>query len=141
MARYVLANPCITMLTLRLDAAGTAIAAAACASSSSPLRPTRDARISDLSETTCESYGATGAACPGYGTAAGQKYQTETDCKRDLAKMAGVLWPADKCGGGRINPDRYMTCESNAEALAYSTGATSLIDANSAIDGCQSSKV
>jgi len=129
------------MLTLRLLVAGTAIAAAACASSSSPLRPTRDARISDLSETTCERYGDPGAACPGYGTSTGQRYQTKTDCKRDLAKMAGVLWPADKCGAGRINPDRYASCEDSAEAFAYSTGATSLTDGISALDGCQSSKV
>lgn len=129
------------MLTLRLFAAGAAIAAAACASSSSPLRPTRDARISDLSETACERYGDTGAACPGYGTAAGQKYQTKADCKRDLAEMAGLLWPADKCGGGRINPDRYMTCENSAEAFAYATGAKSLTDGVAALDGCQSSKV
>jgi hypothetical protein len=129
------------MNTSSLLTAATAAVLVACASSSSPLRPTRDSRISDLSDAACDKYADKGAGCPGYGTAPGQTYKTTADCKRALANAAGMLWPADTCGEGRIRPDRYASCEDRVESYRCPTGAVSFLEGISALEGCQSSKV
>ena len=129
------------MHTPTLITAGTAAVLVACASSSSPLRPTRDSRISDLSEAACDKYSDTSAGCPGYGTAPGQRYRTTADCKRDFANAAGTLWPADKCGEGRISPDRYASCEDRVESYTCPAGVVSFLEGISALEGCQPSKV
>ena len=129
------------MNTPTLLAAGTAALVVACASSSSPLKPTRESRIADLSEAACDKYGDTSSGCPGYGTAAAQRYQTTADCKRDFANAVGTLWPADQCGEGRISADRYASCEARVESYSCPTGAARFIESVSALDGCQPSKV
>lgn len=119
----------------------TLAAATACASSGSPLKPTRDARISSIAKAACARYGDTAGGCPGYGTGSTQKYQTKDDCERDFANTASNMWPADKCSGGRINSDRYASCENDVKVYACSTGGSAFFSGITALDSCQSGKV
>lgn len=105
------------------------------------VEPSRESRIDSLASAVCNRYGDTGAGCPGYGSASGQKYATASDCEADFHTKAADLWPADKCGSGRIDNSRYELCVDRAKNYACSAGAQNIVDAISALDDCSASKV
>lgn len=105
------------------------------------LEPSRESRIDTLVNDACDRYSDTGAGCPGYGTGSNQKYATETDCRNDFRTKAENFWPADRCGDGRIDNDRFETCIDRVKNFACSTGGQSILDGISAMSECSADQV
>jgi hypothetical protein len=114
---------------------------ACAATDNTPFEPSRDTRISSLASAACSRYSDKTSGCPGYGTAAGQRYATEGDCERDFQTQAAKLWPDAECNRGQISAPAYAKCEARAKAYACSTGIASLFDAISAQEECKAAKV
>jgi len=96
------------------------------------LEPSRETRIKDLASAACNRY----EDCTGYGS--GKTYASESECQADFTQKAGTLWPTDKCAAGQISNPRYEACVASAKAVAC---GGSILDAISALDDCNASKV
>ena len=104
------------------------------AADNTSLEPSRETRIKDLASSACDRY----ESCTGYGNGSDQPYASEAECEADFTEKAGALWPADKCGSGRINNGRYEACVSAAKNVACGGG---ILDAITALDDCNAGQV
>jgi hypothetical protein len=104
------------------------------AADNTPLEPSRETRLKDLSSEACDRY----EACTGFGTGSGQTYASESECEADFTNKAGTLWPQDKCGSGQINNARFDACVASAKNVACGGG---ILDTIAALADCNSEKV
>lgn len=130
-----------SVVTLTLTLCAACAADNSTTTDNTPLEPSREGRITSIAKTACERYGDARGGCPGYGTAANQKFATEGDCLRDFEQRANSLWPADRCSDGRINSSGYQRCETEVKSYACSGGVGNVLDGIVALDQCNAAKV